>query len=257
MQGSRSMLREVALRTCDLITRRRGADRYPVRAIIAYHGHSPASKWDVELEEFERQVAYIADRFDRIVPLGELPGHLGDRSVVALTFDDGYIDNYRETLPALQRHGIRATFFLISSLLADGSPGADGRAHVNVNQASEMLAQGHEIGSHTRHHPRLTTISPEEAQEEVTESKKELEDLLGTPVGSFAYPGGRYTRDLASMVEDGGYRLAVTTRSAHVARNPDPFTLPRISVTHSVGRKQFERSLSPAQALYDRFRRRG
>jgi peptidoglycan/xylan/chitin deacetylase (PgdA/CDA1 family) len=256
MAGSRVLVRDLALKTCGLITRVRGSERYPVRAIVAYHGHSPASKWDVGLEAFEMQLDFIARRFTRIVPLDELFEDAGDGSIACLTFDDGYVDNYHDTMPALERRGIRATFFLISSLLAAGAPGADGRAHVNLAQASELIAQGHEVGSHTQHHPRLTTIPIEQARVEISASKRELEGQLGAPVASFAYPGGVCTPELARMVEEAGYRSAVTTRSAHVAQDADPFTLPRISVTHSVSRAQFERSLSPAQALYDRYRRR-
>jgi peptidoglycan/xylan/chitin deacetylase (PgdA/CDA1 family) len=127
---------------------------------------------------------------------------------------------------------------------------------MSVAQASELSARGHEIGSHTQRHPRLTSIPIDQARVEISASKRELEDLIGVPVRSFAYPGGMWTPELARVVEQAGYRSAVTTRSAHVGKDPDPFTLPRISVTHSVSRAQFERSLSPAQVLYDRYRRR-
>lgn len=39
---------------------------------------------------------------------------------VAITFDDGYADNYTEALPILQRHGLTATFFIATRFLDGG-----------------------------------------------------------------------------------------------------------------------------------------
>lgn len=75
--------------------------------------------------EFERHVAYLSAHY-RVVPLPEAVDALRrgvtlPANAVALTFDDGYVDN----LPAarvLARHGLTATFYITAGCMAGGEP---------------------------------------------------------------------------------------------------------------------------------------
>ena len=76
---------------------------------------------------------------------------------------------------------------------------------LNAAELREMQANGMEIGSHTVNHVRLTEVDDMRLMQELTESKAALEDLLGSPVGSFAYPYGAWDARCAMAVKQAGY----------------------------------------------------
>lgn len=102
-----------------------GGARRSGGVILRYHSVSDDQGWAGEYiqrslvtppEVFDRQMAHISSRY-RVVPLSEIArslkgGESVDRRCVAVTFDDGYEDNYRNAFPILRRHGLPATFFV-------------------------------------------------------------------------------------------------------------------------------------------------
>jgi peptidoglycan/xylan/chitin deacetylase (PgdA/CDA1 family) len=96
----------------------------PYATILLYHrvareGHDP---WGlcVTPEYFAEQMQVLA-KMAQVVPLRSLPDAIGarrsSRPMVALTFDDGYLDNLQTAKPILERYGLPATVFLISGWL--------------------------------------------------------------------------------------------------------------------------------------------
>jgi peptidoglycan/xylan/chitin deacetylase (PgdA/CDA1 family) len=75
--------------------------------------------------------ADVVDLADAVRTNGE-PGRQGGRPKVALTFDDGYRDNFEHALPELQKRALTATVFLVTGFLDDSSlyPWWDGLAYV-------------------------------------------------------------------------------------------------------------------------------
>lgn len=122
---------------------------------------------------------------------------------VALTFDDGYLDQYilAKFLCSLD---INATFFVITNLQINNGKSLLSSKPTLIQAIHDM---GHEIGSHTCTHPNLTLITPLQAEKEIAESKKWLEKLIHADVGGFAYPLGVYDDFTVSMVSK-HYRYA-------------------------------------------------
>ncbi|MCC6691182.1 MAG: polysaccharide deacetylase family protein [Bacteroidia bacterium] len=99
-------------------------------AVLAYHGieHSPDYKLNgrhLDSKEFEKHLNYLVKNFD-IVPLNELFKHQQNntnpkRKTIALTFDDGYLNNYTVAFPVLIKYNVPATFFIITSGLVDSN----------------------------------------------------------------------------------------------------------------------------------------
>src|SRR5439155_7178200 len=78
----------------------------------------------VSTELFERQMRIMAERH-KVVSLHELLDRLeGDapETLLAITFDDGYQDNYRNAFPIMQRYGLPATIFLTTGAIDSGQP---------------------------------------------------------------------------------------------------------------------------------------
>jgi peptidoglycan/xylan/chitin deacetylase (PgdA/CDA1 family) len=147
----------------------------------------------------------------RFVSLDELVRRLNsgpdeEPRIAAVTFDDGWTDQYDHALPVLERLRVPATFFVTTEHLRHGReiPGKMGR---DVIQS--LARQGVAIGSHTRTHPHLPGVD-EDAKlfDEVRGSKQDLEDLLGKPVTLFAYPGGAFNARVARAVRFAGYEAA-------------------------------------------------
>jgi len=90
---------------------------------------------------------------------------------------------------------------------------------------------GVEIGSHTVSHVNLTTQSPYNLAQQLTQSKQVLEALLGRPVISFCYPSGKFGAREMVAVEAAGYQDATTTYGGtwHSLRDRYAWTRVRIN----------------------------
>jgi peptidoglycan/xylan/chitin deacetylase (PgdA/CDA1 family) len=97
------------------------------------------------------------------------------------------------------------------------------------------LAQGEliEVGSHTVTHPVLSALSAASQRDEIQRSKTYLEELLGRPLMSFAYPYGgpsHYTVETAAIVREAGFHYACSNFADLAWRATDRFQLPRFMV---------------------------
>jgi peptidoglycan/xylan/chitin deacetylase (PgdA/CDA1 family) len=96
----------------------------------------------------------------------------------------------------------------------------------------EALEQGGviEIGAHTVTHPFLSALPAAWQRDEIKDGKAFLEELLGHPVTSFAYPYGDYTAETTALVREAGLKCACSTVADTVWRRSDCFQLPRVEV---------------------------
>ncbi len=183
----------------------------------------------VSPERFAWHMAYLKEHNFRVVPLDHLIGmvHSGQAvlaNTVAITFDDGYEDNYTGAYPILRGQQFPATFFVSSDLV-----NTDG--YLSTRQMKEMIDAGMEIGSHTRRHSYLPGLSPEQQKDEIFESKRRLEEILGVEVAYFAYPSGGFSDGIKQMVKDAGYKGACTTNRGRERFNRDVYELNRVRLS--------------------------
>ncbi|MEU6749085.1 polysaccharide deacetylase family protein [Spirillospora sp. NPDC046719] len=131
---------------------------------------------------------------------GSPPANAQTRTWVSLTFDDGLQDQYDNVRTLLDRHGMKATFFVSTGLL--GRPGRMTRSEV-----MDLAASGHEIGGHTLDHLDLTDLPGGERHRQVCDDRTALR-RMGLPARAFAYPFGAVDDDAARTVRACGYRSA-------------------------------------------------
>jgi glycosyltransferase involved in cell wall biosynthesis/peptidoglycan/xylan/chitin deacetylase (PgdA/CDA1 family) len=201
--------------------------------ILCYHRvREGASDYlSVTPGRFREQMRYLKAKDFRVVSLEEALSVKADGKAVAVTFDDGWRDNFDHAFPVLKECGFNAAVFCIAGRV--GRPD-----YLSTAQIHEMRRQGIEFGSHTVSHPELNTLNWEEKKREILGSKKMLEETAGGPVRFFCYPYGIYDDETVRIVEDAGYLGACSTRpgmNRYVQKNgmwavEDPFRLRRTEI---------------------------
>jgi peptidoglycan/xylan/chitin deacetylase (PgdA/CDA1 family) len=126
---------------------------------------------------------------------------------------------------------------VLDELLAWAGAEPVGRSTYRALSPDELfrLAEGNlvEVGAHTVSHPVLSALPATAQLAEVQESKARLEEILGRPVISFAYPYGTrsdYTSETVAVVREAGFACACSNFSGVVRRRTDRFQLPRVIV---------------------------
>lgn len=163
--------------------------------------------------------------------------------VVGITFDDGYQNNVTHALPTLKKHNFTATCYGVSSMIGGTNAWDHGLVAEKplMNKADWLTWRdaGMDIGSHTCVHAKLTELADNQAREQITKSKQELEQALGTEVRHFCYPYGWYRQEHQQMAQEAGYVTATTTHRGRVKAGDDPYTLKRIMVARATNPLQF------------------
>lgn len=253
--------------------------------------------------EFDQMMVWIKNWFN-VLPLPEAIARLAKSQLparaAAITFDDGYADNYTCALPILQRHALPATFYIATGFIGEGimwndlviesirhtgiqqidtahlglgmldltSDAAKRQAlnavissikHLDPEQRADAVAfiresckpqalphlmmhheqlcalshAGMDIGAHTVTHPILAKLADDQARIEISQSRDELQQLLGHRITTFAYPNGKlnrdYTQRTVDIVKSLGFNAAVSTNWGYGHRNTNQHELPRFS----------------------------
>lgn len=185
---------------------------------------------------FEDQLKTLISDGYHFVTMGQVAAALkGSASLpekpIVLTFDDGIVDVHTSVLPLLRQYQVSITAYLAPVFL-DHTP------YLSLAMARELADSGWvEIGSHSSHHLKLKTLSDTKAKSEIMDSKKSLEELLGVPVDTFAYPFGLYGSDHVTMAKEAGYQSAVTMIWTLVRDSTDPYLLPRLNIGEKTGKE--------------------
>ncbi len=194
----------------------------PGARILMYHRVAPGLAGDqltVSPENFDRQMAYLARRC-RVRSLSQVADDLKHNRArqgdVAITFDDGYLDNLTHALPILKKYNLPATIFVTTgfcdqSLNHPRYPASAERLHLTWDEVRLLAGQpGITIGSHTLTHPFLSRLPEAAALEETAASRARIAREIGREVAFFCYPSGDVTEREAQLVERSGYAGAVT-----------------------------------------------
>jgi peptidoglycan/xylan/chitin deacetylase (PgdA/CDA1 family) len=143
------------------------------------------------------------------------------RNPVVVSFDDGYLGQYKNARPVLRKLGWPG---VLNLALQNVSP-----RNLKAREVRAMIAEGWEIDSHTIDHPDLTRTTDAQLTHELVESRREIARRFGVKAQFFCYPFGRYDARVQAAVQQAGY-LAATTENEGYATASSPFALPRVRV---------------------------
>jgi peptidoglycan/xylan/chitin deacetylase (PgdA/CDA1 family) len=156
---------------------------------LCFHGVGEPQR---PLEPDEHLYWVTEERFE------ELLGVAADHPNVHITFDDGNASDLTIALPALQRHGLTAEFFVLAGRL--DAPGSLSRAGVKA-----LAEAGMGIGSHGMHHRPWPSLGPADLEEELRTAPEILADVTGQRVGRAACPFGAYNRRVLTALRRHGF----------------------------------------------------
>jgi len=218
--------------------------------VLMYHmvrDHIEGTKFNklrVKPTEFEKQIAWMKAESFHFVTMRELQDNWGKHpeKTVAITFDDGYLDNLENAFPVLEKYQAKATIYVVVDR-HDRDWSTYKKAHHNSGelarepklndvQVKQLSDSGLiEIGSHTMTHANLSKLDDVDCLKELTKSKYQLEALITKPVTSFAYPFGIYSQRDVQLARQAGYSNAVTTKEGIDNISPDFMQLQRIKIS--------------------------
>ncbi len=159
---------------------------------------------------------------------------------LAITFDDGYEDNYELAARDLLARRLPACFFIVTEFMDtdrqapwDVDNGVRSR-WMGWDEVRALKRQGFELGAHTKNHLDLGKVSGDEARDEIRGSKVRLEQEIGGSVSMFSYPFGRknqMTEDNRQLVREAGFSCCFSAYGGTIVGRADPFYLERMAVS--------------------------
>ena len=192
-------------------------------------------------EMFEAQLKLLRDNGYTTVTLRDVYEYLAagtplpDKPIV-LTFDDGYVDNYTNAFPILQKYGMIGTFFVLTGPADDGDP-----AYLSWDMIQEMSSAGMDIQLHSRDHLDMRNRSYDWLVFQIIGGRQSIEGHTDKPVIFMAYPSGKVDANVQRFLSSTNFWAAVTTASGsrHVLK--DALNWDRVRVSGQLRLQDFAR----------------
>ena len=226
--------------------------------VLGYHGVSPdwPQRAAVRPIALEAQVRLLLSRGWVGTTFLQAIDSPGGARRFAVTFDDAYRSVLELALPVLSSLGVPATVFVPTDFadraaLMDfgtlgrwrGTPWEEELRCMSWAELRQLRDAGWEIGSHTRTHRRLRSLSDRELADELTGSKARCEEELGLSRVTLAYPFSDRDARVVAAAEAAGYAAAGADETA--PSPPSVHEWPRVSVYRSDSLLRFRLRLSP------------
>ncbi len=149
-----------------------------------------------------------------------------------ITFDDGHLNNYTAAFPIMQKYGFTGVLYVIANYM-----GTD--QYMSADQIKKMAAAGWEVGSHSISHADLTSLEPYRQRMEVVDSRAILEEALGVPVLTIAYPWGISNSGVIDYAHFAGYIGGMSLGYTYDQGLSNLYTLQRRDIMGTYDVKQF------------------
>lgn len=207
-------------------------------SVLVYHRFAGELKpgqerIDIAPRRFHRQLRLLRLLGFRALLLEDLLAfHRGERNDLprrcfAISADDAMADAVEPLRRAARHH---PQLYVPTAEVGGSAHWIDGEPVADWDEVRALAAAGVAIGSHTRHHRRLTQLQPPEREAELAGSLAELREHVPGSAAVIAYPNGDHDDEVCRATAAAGYELAFTTEKGRNSAATDPFRLRRVSV---------------------------
>ncbi|HEY4309386.1 MAG TPA: glycosyltransferase [Pirellulales bacterium] len=223
--------------------------------ILTYHRVTenvsgfPAPTWNITPAQLEKQLAGLLRRGFQPWSLSDLlqaraAGVKIPAGVFAVTFDDGYENNFTDALPVLEKLGVPATIFLATAFVDQSEPfpfddwKSRGQRGVPVtawrplsaSECGKLLDSGMiELGTHTHTHQKFLG-RPEDFRRDMQASIDMLHEQFGVRHPVLAFPHGIHDQEMLDIVRELDIPSALTTVPGLIDLASNPLGWGRFSV---------------------------
>jgi len=222
--------------------------------ILMYHYISEppedADKYRKDLsvtpEDFNAQMSYLAENGFETVDFYELSLGITNKidlpeKPIVISFDDGYLDNFENAFPILQKYGMQGTFFIITEFIDERRAG-----YMTWDNVEEISKAGMRIESHSKTHPDLSTAERDFIIYEVRGSQETIAAHIGYTPRYFCYPSGRYNEETMAILGELDFWGAVTTADGSWHGFDDRFEWSRVRMRNTTTLAEFKDTVNPS-----------
>jgi peptidoglycan/xylan/chitin deacetylase (PgdA/CDA1 family) len=230
--------------------------------VLCYHAVS--SSWDAPLsvtpDALDSQLSMLVRSGWRGATFREAVRRAPSKRTLVVTFDDAFASVLKLAHPILAALHLPGTVFVPTAFASTHqtlrwsgiehwtrTPHAAELECMNWDDLRTLAADGWEIGSHTRTHPRLTELSDEDLRFELVESRRECSDQLGEACETLAYPYGDVDARVSRSATAAGYIAGAGLSSS--LRKLDDARWPRIGVYHTDDARRFRLKVNRGMRL--------
>jgi peptidoglycan/xylan/chitin deacetylase (PgdA/CDA1 family) len=229
--------------------------------ILMYHQVTPAPhprypRYTLTPKQFGRHMRWLASRGYTPLSLDDyLECRAGRRRwpprPVIITFDDGYAEGMRYAADIMSSFGFPGTVFLVASSIGGTSTWDEGVSMpvIDWRTLRELMQQGFSCGSHSLTHPRLADLTRDACMRELRDSRRQLEDGLGTQIRHLSYPYGSVNATVRQAAVEAGYATGCSARFELSSTDDDVMLLPRVLMVSSDSMADFVCRLRTARTL--------
>jgi peptidoglycan/xylan/chitin deacetylase (PgdA/CDA1 family) len=214
---------------------------------IAQQGHYRMTPhYYLPISEFVKQMTLLSDMNYQCVLPEELERNIHFNKPLLITFDDGFIGNFKYALPVLKSFGFKAIFFVIADQVGKTD-------FMDWPELSGLSENGMSIQSHTFSHRPLQNLSALEIETELRRSKELIEKRLKNKVTALSFPHGSYNDDVIKIGRELGYKYFF---NSEVAENRlqrsvnEPMIFNRVAVSSNLSLGSFSKCLNPQSLDY-------